>query len=458
MNEREALIAAIAARPADDLPRLVFADWLEDGGDATQAEFIRAHLRLAKLRPGTKEHGAVEARVKELFLRHGGEWLTPLAQAFGHPPPIFQPPQRKRWWQRAPVEEPREFQTRVDYQENRDYMSLHIAKLGSIDVCFDHNTSELDANSGFAINIHRGLANRLYCDGRANSNAVETAFRLAPITELMTVVLGPKTKWKEIDLPCLSGVTWLGVEMSSGFTDGNSLFNSPNLRNVTSLWLQAEFSIDHPPPVLTPTAVQIQQIIQSDLFRRLRILRLKSYREPFDAMLDMPASTELEELCLRLFWEPQPDAWAILPMLPLRESLKRLSLKENFITDDDLLAITRVRRWDRLTHLRLDDNSFGDLGVAGMCRDCVFPEVRFLYLAKNQIGDAGAVAIARSGFPLTLRVLDLRDNRISTTGAVPLAEALAAGPLTGLTLSAKPLGRRGVRQIGEILGKRVRFV
>lgn len=45
--DREALLAAIAAAPADDLPRLVYADWLEEGNgsgdrDAATVEFIRA--------------------------------------------------------------------------------------------------------------------------------------------------------------------------------------------------------------------------------------------------------------------------------------------------------------------------------------------------------------------------------------------------------------------------------
>jgi uncharacterized protein (TIGR02996 family) len=42
MREREALLEAIFAAADDDLPRLVYADWLDDHGEADQAEFIRA--------------------------------------------------------------------------------------------------------------------------------------------------------------------------------------------------------------------------------------------------------------------------------------------------------------------------------------------------------------------------------------------------------------------------------
>ena len=45
MTERLALLSAILANPEDDLPRLVFADWLDEHGttdaDAARSEFIR---------------------------------------------------------------------------------------------------------------------------------------------------------------------------------------------------------------------------------------------------------------------------------------------------------------------------------------------------------------------------------------------------------------------------------
>lgn len=46
--EFTALLAAVRASPADDLPRLVLADWLEEKGEAERAEFIRVQCELAK--------------------------------------------------------------------------------------------------------------------------------------------------------------------------------------------------------------------------------------------------------------------------------------------------------------------------------------------------------------------------------------------------------------------------
>ena len=47
--EREALLSAVLANPDDDLPRLVFADWMDENGDPERARFIRSQIALATL-------------------------------------------------------------------------------------------------------------------------------------------------------------------------------------------------------------------------------------------------------------------------------------------------------------------------------------------------------------------------------------------------------------------------
>lgn len=48
MTEREAFLADIIANPTDDVPRLIFADWLEERGEPERANFIRVQCELAK--------------------------------------------------------------------------------------------------------------------------------------------------------------------------------------------------------------------------------------------------------------------------------------------------------------------------------------------------------------------------------------------------------------------------
>jgi uncharacterized protein (TIGR02996 family) len=72
MTDRTAFVRAIAARPVDDLPRLVFADWLDEHGDPDRAEFIR--LQCATARGESIDH----RRMNDLEAAHRDTWLGSL--------------------------------------------------------------------------------------------------------------------------------------------------------------------------------------------------------------------------------------------------------------------------------------------------------------------------------------------------------------------------------------------
>lgn len=63
-------LASIRAAPDDDLPRLVFADWLDENGDPDRAEFIRFQVESAK---GTAT-AAQRAREGELWQANRQRW------------------------------------------------------------------------------------------------------------------------------------------------------------------------------------------------------------------------------------------------------------------------------------------------------------------------------------------------------------------------------------------------
>lgn len=68
MTDHDALLRAICTYPDDDTPRLVFADYLDETGDAGRAAFIRAQIELARTPPW--EPFAVRCRHRP------GDWLT----------------------------------------------------------------------------------------------------------------------------------------------------------------------------------------------------------------------------------------------------------------------------------------------------------------------------------------------------------------------------------------------
>lgn len=72
-----AFLAAIADRPDDDLPRLVYADWLDENGQPERAEFIRVQVEMAKLPPSDPRLVTLKARERFLLREHKEEWLLP---------------------------------------------------------------------------------------------------------------------------------------------------------------------------------------------------------------------------------------------------------------------------------------------------------------------------------------------------------------------------------------------
>ena len=71
----DAFLHAIHASPADDLPRLVYADWLEENGDASRAEFIRVQCELATINAIDPQRVTLEDREHELLNEHEDRWL-----------------------------------------------------------------------------------------------------------------------------------------------------------------------------------------------------------------------------------------------------------------------------------------------------------------------------------------------------------------------------------------------
>jgi uncharacterized protein (TIGR02996 family) len=74
----DAILADVIENPDDDAPRLVYADWCEDRGDAERAELIRAQLRLARMAEGDPEREGLERRERELLDEHATAWAEPL--------------------------------------------------------------------------------------------------------------------------------------------------------------------------------------------------------------------------------------------------------------------------------------------------------------------------------------------------------------------------------------------
>ncbi len=81
MDPHLPFLRAIAANPADDLPRLVYADFLEETGEpvhVARAHFIRTQIALESLYPQSQEHRGAKGHSDRLFDMYRGVWVLDL--------------------------------------------------------------------------------------------------------------------------------------------------------------------------------------------------------------------------------------------------------------------------------------------------------------------------------------------------------------------------------------------
>ncbi|MCS6865814.1 MAG: TIGR02996 domain-containing protein [Gemmataceae bacterium] len=74
MSVEAALRAAVLAHPEDDVARLIYADWLEEHGQASQARFIRHQIWAAQAEPHSPTARYHDAQAEALLLSHRFQW------------------------------------------------------------------------------------------------------------------------------------------------------------------------------------------------------------------------------------------------------------------------------------------------------------------------------------------------------------------------------------------------
>src|SRR5690348_11385636 len=81
MMHADAFLRDILAHPDDDAPRLIFADWLEEQGDANstaRAEFIRVQCALAGGQLPEQQRVELVRREQQILDEWDEEWVRPI--------------------------------------------------------------------------------------------------------------------------------------------------------------------------------------------------------------------------------------------------------------------------------------------------------------------------------------------------------------------------------------------
>lgn len=83
-SEVRSFFHSIKENPDDDTPRLIFADWLQERGnaaDAARGEYLRLSVLRHRLAPDDPTYELLKRREGELFTAHRWTWLGPLVDA-----------------------------------------------------------------------------------------------------------------------------------------------------------------------------------------------------------------------------------------------------------------------------------------------------------------------------------------------------------------------------------------
>ncbi|MCA9070119.1 MAG: TIGR02996 domain-containing protein [Planctomycetaceae bacterium] len=75
----QSFIEAIQANPGDEIPRLVYADWLDEQGDP-RGELIRIQCEIARRPDNDLKRKQLEVGAEELLAEYGETWLEPLRE------------------------------------------------------------------------------------------------------------------------------------------------------------------------------------------------------------------------------------------------------------------------------------------------------------------------------------------------------------------------------------------
>ncbi len=422
MDDETALLAAACARPDDDTPRLVLADWLDDHGDAARAAFVRAQVELA--RTPEWEPFAVECRYRRT------EWSDAGASFRDTLPPFewtavgwLDPPFRRGLGWRVAVGGLRAW-------EEEAPELFHKAPVGALHLRDPATT--LDDWRRFAAGPWLERVREVHLEAGSPVEPVRALEAGGKLTNLEAL------HFHRADL---AGIDLLLADYVLAGPFG------ANLREL-SFRLSTPASLDDLIDVLAAHAGRFDRLalramnLTGELVRRwaeaggLRNLLALDFEhnyvlggDRYRALADALAGSEWAGHTLRLahagVGEPAAKALAACP------------------------GVASVRLLD------LSRNALGATGARALAASPHLVGLRALRLRNSQLGDQAVRRLVRATFWNNLTELDLRDNPVTDPGAKHFLAAPTPPDLTALLLSGRHLSRPTRAALVQHYGERV---
>lgn len=441
MSYADVFLADILANPADDVPRLIYADWLEENGELARAEFIRVQIELAKPREQGPELWALQQREEELLHKGRGAWLgrirelvlgTTFRRGFVHTVTMepagfveyadelfaLAPVQGLRLMTRTGLYDP----SLVD-PKNELVTSRHLRRL-----------THLQLNVPF--NADQGQALAAKCEALAEL-AIDA--NLLGLEEVRPFLEGPRA----------AGLRSLSLPAS--LLDPNLVrlvSESATLANLATLRLQRRGN--------GLSRQEIELLGASPQLSRLRTLDLCDNRldeESVRALTRGAFMPHLEELALGGNGLGDQGARALAYGI-YAPNLRRLDLSRNELGTAALSALAGGDGMSKLTELDLRQNLCSDLvALANADR---LANLRVLRLRGSSVTDQALRALVEAPLLKRLLWLDLSHTPITDLGASALLDA-DLGTLARIDLARCRITQAMRDRLQARLGGRVRF-
>ncbi len=380
--------------PEADAPRLIFADWLDDLGDAHRAEFIRVQVALAKLPPHDRHRHDLANTERSLLSRFGEAWARPYSGlATG---PVF----RRGFIEEAKVTA-RQFlaQAPALFQAG-PLRHLHLLDAGGHlrAVLHSPHLAKLTGLTIYAQHLGPALARAVgdspYLEGLRRLDLARNGMGDVGVEHL---ALAPGlAALEELDLG----------ENEIGQVGARLLARAPRFGNLTRLRLAGN--------AIGPLGAET--IAASERLPKLLHLALKATR------LGGPRSALLGSSQLLRF--------------------ATLDFSENGLTADTLRPVLETTHPSWARDLDLGHNDLGDAGATLLADAPVLAGLRRLRLTNNNIGDDGLRALAASPTLRRLTHLEVGNNPVGDEGVQALLDAEALKNLRHLVCPAIGLSFR----------------
>jgi uncharacterized protein (TIGR02996 family) len=420
VSDRDALFAAILAHPDEDTPRLVFADWLEENGQADYAAFIRKQIELAKVpewdplwvRAWHRDRDAVTGRGHHEFVPNlsagiGLPSLTSFRRGFAwHVESTDVGPFLKHADEQFAALPIRALTIEADRSRWRDPINLtklfaspHLARIKQLTFNLTRITS-------------KAVRQMQACPHLGNLTALRFEFANLEPAAVRALFKPPLIEQLEVLSFENSSIVW------SDMANGLAHVDSPHRLRTFVL---AESS------VRSGSEFGRANLFAAPLLRGLKELDISGYRlneRDIRALCGSPVVNTLESLTLTMT-EPGVPGIKVLSECAALRGLKRLRMMSN------KLGPVAAKALGRAPHL-------GGLQV--------------LELGGNPLGDKGAIALAESACMANLVELELMHCEIGDAGAEALMKALSADRIINLSLSASEV-RAG---LSDAMKKKIR--